>query len=431
MPGPSRAAARVWLAGHSSGGALCQLAALRLAAALPGGAHRIGGVLLFNADRVGSAAFSEHYDSLLGPRTLRFGYGLGAGGRRAGGGGGGNGGAVLRAGPADPARRSLAWTLCRPDPPRSLPAPTSYPLPAPPPQTMPTSPPTWPWACASRGAACGERRGQGLPRSCLQPQLRAQRAHLAFAPAPPAPSPYRACPARGRAVEALVELPLGGDRVHACAGHLPPPRSVDLETEASGARRGPGWGRARSPSEAPPSPRARAFSRPGPNHHPAGRCQVAHPGAAALYLWQRRNVHGAPRGAAPLAWFEAVLGLRLCSRVLLTLEARHPTPPSPHPTPPHPTPPHPTPPHPTPPHPTPPSPHPTPPHPTPPHPTPPSSTPPTPGRSWSGAPSPTISRRCCSTPSYGSWTPPPPPTRPGAPPRRAPPRPRSRRPSAL
>jgi hypothetical protein len=78
IPPAERARARVWLAGHSSGGALCQLAALRLGLALEGGPAAVGGVLLFNADRVGSAAFARHYDGLLGERTLRFGYGLGA-----------------------------------------------------------------------------------------------------------------------------------------------------------------------------------------------------------------------------------------------------------------------------------------------------------------------------------------------------------------
>jgi pimeloyl-ACP methyl ester carboxylesterase len=67
---------RIWLTGHSSGGALSQLFALRLA--LLAGPGRVGGVLLFNSDRVGSAGFAAFYDTLLGPVTTRFGYGLGA-----------------------------------------------------------------------------------------------------------------------------------------------------------------------------------------------------------------------------------------------------------------------------------------------------------------------------------------------------------------
>ncbi|GBF96857.1 hypothetical protein Rsub_09713 [Raphidocelis subcapitata] len=74
MEPSARAGARVWLTGHSSGGAAAQLLALRLAATI--GPARIGGVLLFNSDRVGSAGFARHYDSLLGNRTLRYGYGL-------------------------------------------------------------------------------------------------------------------------------------------------------------------------------------------------------------------------------------------------------------------------------------------------------------------------------------------------------------------
>jgi hypothetical protein len=37
----------------------------------------IGGVFLFNSDRVGSAGFAAHYDSHLGNVTLRYGYGHG------------------------------------------------------------------------------------------------------------------------------------------------------------------------------------------------------------------------------------------------------------------------------------------------------------------------------------------------------------------
>jgi hypothetical protein len=70
-----RPSARVWLTGHSSGAAAAQLLALRLAGAL--GPARVGGVLLFNSDRAGSARFARHYDSVLGNRTLRYGYGLG------------------------------------------------------------------------------------------------------------------------------------------------------------------------------------------------------------------------------------------------------------------------------------------------------------------------------------------------------------------
>lgn len=66
---------RVWLTGHSSGGALAQLMALRLAMAF--GAARVGGVVMFNSDRVGSAAFARHFDGVLGNRTMRFGYGRG------------------------------------------------------------------------------------------------------------------------------------------------------------------------------------------------------------------------------------------------------------------------------------------------------------------------------------------------------------------
>lgn len=75
MDAAARPAARVWLTGHSSGGALAQLLTLRLALAL--GPARVGGVLLFNSDRAGSAGFAAHYDSLLGDRTLRVGYGAG------------------------------------------------------------------------------------------------------------------------------------------------------------------------------------------------------------------------------------------------------------------------------------------------------------------------------------------------------------------
>jgi hypothetical protein len=75
MDPAARQSARIWLTGHSTGGALAQLQALRLAQAF--GRDRVGGVMLFNSDRVGSLAFSQHFDGWLGDRTLRFGYGLG------------------------------------------------------------------------------------------------------------------------------------------------------------------------------------------------------------------------------------------------------------------------------------------------------------------------------------------------------------------
>jgi hypothetical protein len=48
---------------------------------------------------------------------------------------------------------------------------------------------------------------------------------------------HRACPTEGKALEAIVELPLGTDNVNACKGYTPFPRGADLETEVR-ARRG-------------------------------------------------------------------------------------------------------------------------------------------------------------------------------------------------
>lgn len=47
-----------------------------------------------------------------------------------------------------------------------------------------------------------------------------------------------ACPVPGRPREALVELPLGGDRVDACKGLSPPARAADLETWVGGGAGG-------------------------------------------------------------------------------------------------------------------------------------------------------------------------------------------------
>ncbi len=62
---------RLWVTGHSLGGALAELWALR---ALERG-HDIAGVYTFGQPRVGDAAFAAYYDSLLKPRTFRVVHG--------------------------------------------------------------------------------------------------------------------------------------------------------------------------------------------------------------------------------------------------------------------------------------------------------------------------------------------------------------------
>ncbi len=62
---------RLWVTGHSLGGALAELWALR---ALERG-HEIAGVYTFGQPRVGDAAFAAYYDSLLRPRTFRVVHG--------------------------------------------------------------------------------------------------------------------------------------------------------------------------------------------------------------------------------------------------------------------------------------------------------------------------------------------------------------------
>jgi triacylglycerol lipase len=59
--------ARLWLTGHSLGGALAKLFALW---ALERG-HAVAGVYTFGQPRVGDADFARHYDSLLKPQTFR------------------------------------------------------------------------------------------------------------------------------------------------------------------------------------------------------------------------------------------------------------------------------------------------------------------------------------------------------------------------
>jgi len=61
----------IWLCGHSLGGALALVAALRLQtdAALVG---RLAGVYTYGQPRVGDAAFASFANSLLGPRYFRF-----------------------------------------------------------------------------------------------------------------------------------------------------------------------------------------------------------------------------------------------------------------------------------------------------------------------------------------------------------------------
>jgi predicted lipase len=70
LPLQQRTKYRLWIIGHSDGSSLAQLAALRAAHTL--GLDTMGGVFLFGAQRVGSIAFAQHYNRLLGNQTLRW-----------------------------------------------------------------------------------------------------------------------------------------------------------------------------------------------------------------------------------------------------------------------------------------------------------------------------------------------------------------------
>jgi triacylglycerol lipase len=59
---------RLWVTGHSLGGALAKLWALRAA----GRGHAVAGVYTFGQPRVGDAAFAAHYNSLLQDRSFRI-----------------------------------------------------------------------------------------------------------------------------------------------------------------------------------------------------------------------------------------------------------------------------------------------------------------------------------------------------------------------
>lgn len=69
LPAQQQSIYRVWIIGHSDGSSLAQLAALRLSYTL--GTEKIGGVVLFGTQRVGSPAFADYYNSMLGNQTLR------------------------------------------------------------------------------------------------------------------------------------------------------------------------------------------------------------------------------------------------------------------------------------------------------------------------------------------------------------------------
>ncbi|KAG2422396.1 hypothetical protein HXX76_016080 [Chlamydomonas incerta] len=62
--------AKIWVTGHSMGGAVAQIASLHLATRL--GADKLGGVVGFASPRVGDAGYRALYDRLLGGRHLKF-----------------------------------------------------------------------------------------------------------------------------------------------------------------------------------------------------------------------------------------------------------------------------------------------------------------------------------------------------------------------
>jgi hypothetical protein len=66
--------ARVWLTGHSLGGAMATLAAPRIET-LAYDPDAIAGVYVFGSPRVGNARFREAYDGAFGQRTFRVTYG--------------------------------------------------------------------------------------------------------------------------------------------------------------------------------------------------------------------------------------------------------------------------------------------------------------------------------------------------------------------
>ena len=64
---------KLWISGHSDGSQLAQLSALKWAGLL--GPDRIGGVVLFGPSRVGSRAFANYFNSMLGDRMVYYAYG--------------------------------------------------------------------------------------------------------------------------------------------------------------------------------------------------------------------------------------------------------------------------------------------------------------------------------------------------------------------
>jgi triacylglycerol lipase len=68
-PGP------LYLTGHSLGGAIATITALRIAQEMPALADRIHGIYTFGMPRTGDATYAMRYNAALGPRTFRLVHG--------------------------------------------------------------------------------------------------------------------------------------------------------------------------------------------------------------------------------------------------------------------------------------------------------------------------------------------------------------------